>query len=236
MTKEEQEKLVEEVKAKTEKIKASLQHSTDMLEITNLMSLYTHLIGVDFSRIHPDYWAQEDPRARTEVCEGGVMTQKDRSPVGPAGRVAHEGQGSEDKPRKGMGTGVLGLNPTGVGYIKISEDGKEAKAMWDQFEFHTMVNNPYPGDERKQVQYWFMGRYNNEFVKENGRWRCLSHQVLAYFRTAFEQGWLKQPDCRTGSFWGKNKPASTLLALEVPYTPSKTFYAQPAPEPEDSNF
>ena len=42
---------------------------------------------------------------------------------------------------------------------------------------------------------WFIGRYQNEFVKVDVEWKILKLHLIAYVRTPFDQGWMKQADC-----------------------------------------
>lgn len=217
------------LKSKTEKLEKSIQHSADLLEVMNLQYMYAHLIGIDFPRIEKDYFAKDD-NVTTEVCEGGIVKQ--HAPKGgnftpPTPKTGFRGMG---------GIGTLGLNPTCTGYVVVSKNGKTARGMWDQFAPHSMEVTPYPCDERKMTQYWFIGRYNNKFIKENGKWKCLNQQVLAFIRTPYEQGWLKQPECRDQRFIPENIKHSehSIENLLCVYHPDGVFYLLPAPpEPEE---
>lgn len=113
-------------------------------------------------------------------------------------------------------------------YIVVSKDGKTATGMCDMWGPHAMINTPYPGNVRKMVQYWFFGRYDNEFVKEDGKWKLLSRHVIYYFRTPYDQGWLKQPDCRRLQV-GKDAKPPSVISLLAPYHSDGVFYPIPAP-------
>jgi hypothetical protein len=59
-----------------------------------------------------------------------------------------------------------------------------------------MYVTPYPGKSHKLTAYWFLGKYDNEFIKIDGVWKILKIHVVNFVRTPWDQGWLRQPDCR----------------------------------------
>jgi hypothetical protein len=69
-----------------------------------------------------------------------------------------------------------------------------------------MPVSPYPGNERKSTAYWFVGKYDNEYIKIDGVWKLLKVHVCAYARTPYDEGWLKQGDCRRIYHPGSGKP------------------------------
>lgn len=80
MAKEGLETRVKKLEAKTKELKASLQRSTDVLEIMNLQSLYNHLLSVPgstFNRIWEDCFAHRDPRVKDEMVETGIYEGPD---------------------------------------------------------------------------------------------------------------------------------------------------------------
>jgi len=230
MKNEDLETRVARLAEKTQKLENSIQHSADTLEVMNLQYMYAHLIGIDFFRADNDVFVKDQP-GTSEIVEGGI---------GVADVLPNRDGGNEPKYTgnyRGMsGMGTLGINPTGTGYVTINKDGKTAKGMWDQFAPHAMEVTPYPGDERKLTQFWFVGRYNNEFIKENGKWKCSKRQVLAFMRTPYDLGWLKQPNCRDQRFILENlkhekHSPENLLSF---YHSDGIFYLLPAPpEPEE---
>jgi hypothetical protein len=42
-------------------------------------------------------------------------------------------------------------------------------------------------------QTWLHGIYENEYVKEDGKWKIKKLHFNLVFRTPFEEGWLKVP-------------------------------------------
>jgi hypothetical protein len=73
------------------------------------------------------------------------------------------------------------------GVITLSPDGKTAKGRW-----HTWLAESFPF-AGTLGQYWLHGYYENEFVKEEGKWFFTRLFWNTTFYTRFETGWLIQP-------------------------------------------
>jgi hypothetical protein len=71
--------------------------------------------------------------------------------------------------------------------ITVAPDGRTAKGRWNTWLAEAMLVAGAPH------QQWLQGYYENEYVKENGRWlfKKLHWNVTVY--TSFEAGWLKVP-------------------------------------------
>jgi len=71
--------------------------------------------------------------------------------------------------------------------IDVAPDGKTAKGRWNTWLAEAM---PVGGIPRQQ---WVQGYYENEYIKENGKWlfKKLHWNVTVF--TSFEAGWLKVP-------------------------------------------
>jgi hypothetical protein len=71
--------------------------------------------------------------------------------------------------------------------IDVAPDGKTAKGRWNTWLAEAMSVNGI------QHQQWCQGYYENEYVKENGKWlfKKLHWNVTVF--TSFEAGWLKVP-------------------------------------------
>ena len=121
---------------------------------------------------------------------------------------------------------IMLMNP----YIMVSKDGKTAKGMWWAFGPCADYCTPYPGDEQKLTAYWLCGKYDKEYVKEDGRWKLLSLHMMVYFRSPCEQGWLKEPDCaRWQALTGA--PPYKPQSLIDPYHPDGICNWKPVPYP-----
>ena len=71
--------------------------------------------------------------------------------------------------------------------IDIDPSGKTAKGRWNTWLSEAM---PVGGIPRQQ---WVHGYYENEYVKENGKWKFKKLHWNVTFFTSFEAGWLRIP-------------------------------------------
>jgi hypothetical protein len=213
---------IKKLKAKVEILKKSLQNSTTIIEVMNLQSLCSQLLGVDFSRMAYDLFALKNPRFRNEGIEGGVLEQPEA-----ARRALEAHNPGKDAPQVPGGIGLVYVT---MPYIVVSKDGKTVKGVWNSWGPHAMINTPYPGDVRKMVQYWYFGRYNNEFIQEESKWKIVSNHHVQYLRTPYDQGWLRQPDCRR-VIRVKGAKLPSVINLLAPYHSDGIF--QPVPEPPE---
>jgi hypothetical protein len=176
---------------KLEALQAEATRSGDILEIMRVMSNYIYwLETAQHHRIWPELWAQNEPNVEAELTDSGVFVGQDKV------RRVFEGMAkSNDGDRTAKSRGWMPNIQLSTPIVVVSKDGTRGKGMWHAFGPHAMNVTPYPGDEHKLTAYWFMAKYNNEFVKED-RWRFSAIHCHIYFRTPYDQGWLKQPDCR----------------------------------------
>jgi ketosteroid isomerase-like protein len=66
---------------------------------------------------------------------------------------------------------------------RIEIDGDSATGRWYLFQAATFA----PGDERTPL--WGAARYDEEYVRENGRWKFSSLRLTSRFWTPFDEGW-----------------------------------------------
>lgn len=83
----------------------------------------------------------------------------------------------------GGGTTIIQIG----GVVTVADDGVNAKGRW-----HTWLAETFPFGGT-MGQYWLHGYYENEFVKENGRWLFSKLFWNTTFYTRFETGWQVQP-------------------------------------------
>jgi|WetSurMetagenome_2_1015567.scaffolds.fasta_scaffold16789_4 hypothetical protein len=148
-------------------------------------------------RASPSQWlaqlrrSKNEPDVEAELTDSGVFVGQEKvRPVFEG--MAKSNEGDRTARCRGWMPNIQLSTPN----IVITRDGTRGKGMWHAFGPHAMNVTPYPGDEHKLTAYWFMAKYSNEFVKEDGRWKFTAIHCHIYFRTPYDQGWLKQPDCR----------------------------------------
>jgi hypothetical protein len=72
------------------------------------------------------------------------------------------------------------------GVVDIDESGKTAKARWYALMY---LHNATPGGGA----VFGVGMYENEYIKEDGKWRILRLQFDDIFLSPYEDGWAKTP-------------------------------------------
>jgi hypothetical protein len=73
------------------------------------------------------------------------------------------------------------------GVLDVAPDGKTAKGRWQTWLPEVMPSAAGPR------QVWLHGYYENEYVKENGKWLFKKIYWNVTFYTTYETGWLKFP-------------------------------------------
>jgi hypothetical protein len=125
---------------------------------------------------------------------------------------------------KRMYAGMIGVERPGwiffevmqsQGVVDVAPDGKTAAGRWYTPSFEA---RPF-GGTRKQT--WQFGVYNNEYIKENGKWYFKKlHWNLTYW-TSFEAGFLKVPRLSDTPFPHADAPATAYhpypSGYHVPY-------------------
>ena len=74
-----------------------------------------------------------------------------------------EGQSSE----RGFFPPVMLATPL----IQVAKDGKTAKGMWHGFGPNSVPATVYPERQNELTAVWFFGKYNNIYIKEDGKWK-----------------------------------------------------------------
>ena len=77
--------------------------------------------------------------------------------------------------------------------IEISEDGTHAWGQWHIFGPHT--NRVFDPETKTKTDtaFWIAGKYDNEFVKENGEWKIPKLRPICRLRTPYHKGLLGMP-------------------------------------------
>jgi hypothetical protein len=155
---------------------AALMRVLDIREIENLLGRYLYLVQAhDYDSILDLFSSRDDVSA--EIGESGV----------------YEGPGKVRALFVGLlkplftSPGSLPIHMATTPVIEVEADGRHADGMWQ-----TIGCNAFPG-ETGLTATWQVGKYDNRFVKEAGRWKFLRFRWLVHFRTSFDQGWVRQP-------------------------------------------
>ena len=83
--------------------------------------------------------------------------------------------------------GLLHLLMTLSGIVDVDPNGKTAMGRWYGFGCYAV---PVDGMTRA---LWAVGVWENEYVKEDGKWKIKKILFNRIFTTPFEDGWVKTP-------------------------------------------
>jgi hypothetical protein len=83
--------------------------------------------------------------------------------------------------------GGLGQHAIVQAVINVDSDGKTAKGRW-RIVYCMAV--PIEGEIKA---LWGHGLYENEYIKEDGKWKIKKFQFFLTYRTPYEDGWVKAP-------------------------------------------
>jgi SnoaL-like domain len=158
-------------------LQTKIERLTDVHEIANTQGRYMYYVQHhDYERI-VDLFAAHDPDVSAEIAESGVYV----------GLAKIRSLFVELIKPFFTGPGVLPIHMLTTPVIEVDPQGHTARAMWQ-----TLGCNAFPTPQGLSAA-WQQGKYDNIFVKEEGVWRFKQFRWLCNFRTAFDQGWVRQP-------------------------------------------
>ena len=213
------------LEARLDELEATARNTEAALEIIKLQARYTYYMDLNYTdRIVDELFAQKDPQVKCEICDTGIYEGIES--VRRLFRALHDQQAIR---------GYLGIIMLETPFVQVSKDGKTARGMWHGFGPNSANATYFPADKNHQdtlTALWFMGKYDNEYVKEGGKWKIRSLRLVCYFQAPYEEGWLKVPDARR---WAPNpeicKPdrPSTVFKPYHPHAVNKLL-----PEPPEN--
>ena len=110
----------------------------------------------------------------------------------------------------------LHILPSVVGIVDLDPDGKTAKGRWYGFGMITV-----PPPEGKAQANLGCGIWENEYVKEDGKWKFKKINYNVVFNTPFKDGWVKTPYIQRPK--GENEPPHGPDSLFAPYPSDYIF-------------
>lgn len=164
--------------------------AADIIEIQMLHGQYlTYLDQVNFKGIYSTM-AQDHHEISYEMVEDGTY----EGPENVRKYMLDEHEHLNNNPNHMKGW--IGLQYILTPRIVLNEDATRAKAQWNQLSPHAMGISPYPGNDKHVTPYWFIGKYDNEYIKIDGEWKLLKTHIIAFSRTPYHGGWMREPDAR----------------------------------------
>lgn len=213
-------KTLEQLEADIEVLKAQAAegaYAKDCLDIWKLQSLYSHLYHVGKRAEVPALFAQKTPGVTMEMEDSGVYEGIES--------VTHFWVTVFDD--KKIEAGHLALHMTVNPVIEIDSRRTRAKGLWHS---HGYCSLPVEGALK---QFLCLGKYDMEYVKEDGRWRILKFAYRQTFMCPYLEGWLDEPVAASIAGSPENIP-DRPSTYYMPYSRYRINVMQPPPpEPYD---
>jgi hypothetical protein len=127
------------------------------------------------------------------------------------------GGGPNHKPLPGWLSILMQLQ----GIVTVAPDGNTAHGRWYGMGMEAKpIASLHEGELR---QTWINGTYENEYIKEDDKWKFKKLHFYLTFRTPYEDGWLKVPVV------GQNGPDNVIKpdAQTTVYAPYPSSYQVP---------
>jgi len=168
--------------ATLKELQARLTRLEDIKQIEKLQHAYGYYRDYgDWQKV-VDLFAERD--VSVEVTDYGVFKGKEgvrRFYIDLLG-------GGADKPRR---PGLLSIVFQLQGVVTVDANGKTARGRWYGMGMEARPTASLHEGEFRQT--WIHGIYENEYVKEDGKWKIKKLHFNLTFRTPYEEGWLKVP-------------------------------------------
>ena len=171
------EKLEAEVARLKEQV-AELSRAQDYVEICKLQSMYAHLYNVCKRAEIIDLFAKKTPGVTLEIEDGGVFEGIEGVKKVFGGILSEE---------RGLTPGFLGSHMTVNPIIEINKEGTKARGAWFS---HGSVSLRREGE---LTAFWCLGKYDVEYVKEDGKWKFFKLAYRQIYMSPYEKGWIEEP-------------------------------------------
>lgn len=206
------EQLEDEVIRLKEQVAESAR-TKDYIEIWKLQSLYSHLYHIGKRAEVPLLFAQKTPGVNMEIEDSGVY-EGIESITRFWNTVFSE--------KKHMTAGFLALHMTVNPVIEINKEGTRAKGVWHSHGFASMRTTLRP------TQFLCLGKYDMEYVKEDGQWKFFKFAYRLTFMCPYEKGWVEEPVGASIAGSPDNIPDKPTT-YHMPYSQYRINIMQPPP-------
>jgi hypothetical protein len=167
--------------ATLEELQERMTRLEDIKQIEKLQHIYGYYRDYgDWQKV-VDLFAEKG--ASVEVADYGVYKGKEG-----VKRFFIDLMGNGNKPRR---PGLLSIVFQLQGVVSVDPSGKTAKGRWYGMGMEARPTVSLHEGELRQT--WLHGTYENEYVKEDGKWKIKKLHFNLTFRTPYEEGWLKVP-------------------------------------------
>jgi hypothetical protein len=209
---------LEELEAEVRRLKEQVAENArakDYLEIWKLQSLYAHLYYLGKRKEVPLLFAQKTPGVTMEIEDSGVYEG-----IESVTRFWNT-VFAEEKHRS---AGWLSIHMTMNPVIEINKDGTKAKGVWHSHGYVSTAG----GMGVAPKQFLCLGKYDMEYVKEDGQWKFLKFGYRMAFMCPYEKGWVEEPVGASIAGSPDNKPDKPTT-YHMPYSRYRINVMQPPP-------
>jgi hypothetical protein len=185
----------------------------DYIEIWKLQSLYAHLYHIGRRAEIPSLFARKTPGVSLEIEDSGVYE-------GIEGVTRLWSTIFSEKAH--MTAGFLAVHMTVNPVIEINKTGTRAKGIWHSHGFASLRV------DGRLTPFLCLGKYDMEYVKEDGQWKILKFAYRQTFMTPYEKGWIQEPVAASIAGSPANTPDKPTT-YHMPYSPYRINVMQPPP-------
>ena len=189
----------------------------DYLEIWQLMSTYSHLYHVFKRSEIPALFAQKTPGVTVEIEDSGIYEGLDGV------KKIFCGIFSE---KRHMTPGVMAVHMTVNPVLEFNKQATRAKGLWHSHGSATLRVNG------QLISFWCLGKYDMEYVKEEGKWKILKFAYRLTYMAPCEKGWVEEPQGASISAAHNEFPPDKPSTYHMPYSRHRiNIFQPPPPEP-----
>ena len=123
---------------------------------------------------------------------------------------------------KARSAGHLALHMTVNPIIEINQQGTLAKGLWHSHGYASMGRISPP------KQFLCLGKYDMEYVKEDGQWKILKFAYRQTFMAPYEKGWVDEPVAASIAGSPENIPDKPTTYY-MPYSKYRINVMEPPP-------
>jgi len=208
---------IEELAAEVRYLKQQVAENAwakDYLEIWKLQSLYSHLYHIGRNSEVPSLFAQKTPGVVMEIEDSGVYEGLES--------IRYFWTKVFDVNRMQRSPGFLAIHMTVNPVIEINKKGTRAKGIWHSHGVCSLSANSV------MKQFTCLGKYDIEYVKEDGQWKFLNFAYRLTYMAPYEKGWMQEPVAASIAGNPLNKPDKPTTYF-MPYSQYRINILQPPP-------
>jgi hypothetical protein len=205
------EQMEKDINQLKEQVKAG-QRAQDELEIYKVQSLYSHYYNIGARSEVPSLFAQHTLGVNMEIEDSGVYDN-----IQSITRFWNTVFGKQSHFSPGWMAVHMTCNPV----VEINKEGTFAKAVWHSHGYCAIRMG-------KLLPFMCLGKYDMEYVKEDGHWKIFKFAYRQTFMSPMDKGFVEAPSVGSIAAHPQNKP-DRPTTYHMPYNPNAVYIPQPPP-------